>query len=63
MHKVTVTHEVPKTRAVCVCGWRSPWVTETVVPDVDGVPPRPAIQDRAVRAGEWHIRFVAGGHK
>ena len=57
-HRVTVGHSKDRVRAVCCCGWRSPWVTAEVKPDED-VPPRPAIEKRAVRAAQWHIRTAA----
>jgi len=62
--RVTVRHDEHRVRAVCSCGeFMSPWVTAVVNPDDDGVPLRAGFEQRAVRAGEWHIRTVAGGHK
>jgi hypothetical protein len=56
-HRVTVPHHDVKTRAVCCCGWQSPWVTAG--PPQDDVPLRQRIHQRAVKAGEWHIGQVS----
>jgi hypothetical protein len=63
IHRVTVRHDARRVRAVCSCGeFMSPWVTADVRPDED-IPPRTELEQRAARAGEWHIRMMAGGHK
>jgi hypothetical protein len=56
-HVVTVVHDLSRVRARCCCGWRSPWVTAEVRPDED-IPPRQGIEQRAVRAAQWHVRAV-----
>jgi hypothetical protein len=59
-HKVVVDHGVNRVRAVCGCGWKSPWVTAHVRPDED-VPMREQQQivSRATNAARWHLGQVA----
>jgi hypothetical protein len=58
-HVVTISHQTPRTRAECSCSWTSPWITQG--PPQPDIPPRQNIQDKAIRAAQWHVQQAAQG--